>query len=690
MTPPDVQLMLAQWLAEYADQGVFTTDEGLRVTSWNTWLERRTGRKPQDVVGRLLLEVYPDLAERHLDLLYRDALGGHGSMLSTALHRYLLRLPITGGGQETLQRARIVPAVVDGRIVGTITVIDDVSERVTAERELRRQVIVEHEARTRQALLVKLTGALLTGTHDEAALGRLVFETIGPAIGADVGFNYRLDPASGTLHLVASTGVPSAHEEGARRLALNQAFCGTVAATSQPLLADAARLASDPLGAFARGIGLTAYVCHPLQMRNGQTVGTLSFASTSREQFSDEDVAFMQTVSHFVALAWERRQVLAELEASDKRKDEFLALLAHELRNPLAPIRTSMGVMRARGTADPALARCRDIIDRQVTQMSRLLDDLLDVSRLSRGKLTLRPTTVRLADVLETAVETARPIIDDRRHTLHLHGLDSAIMLDADKARLTQVFANLLNNAAKYTDPGGRIDVIVQRHHGSARVTVRDTGMGIEPELRPRVFELFTQAGHAREMGEGGLGIGLALAQRLVEMHDGTIEAHSGGRGHGSEFVVTLPMVSTTRVPDRSNEPTAMAAASMRRRVLIADDNADAADTLAMLLEDLGCEVRTVYDGTEAIREAQSFRPDVILLDLGMPGVSGQTVCHRLRGEAWAADAIIVAVTGLGQDEDRRRTKISGFDHHLVKPVDTAVLVELVRDRRQVSGLPPS
>ena len=807
--------MLAHWLTECADQGVFTTDLDLRVTSWNAWLERYTGRSADSVVGRPLVELYPELAERHLDLLYRDALGGHGSIVSTALHRYLL--PIEDGSPESepSQRARIVPAIVNGELVGTVTVIDDVSERVAAERQLRRQVLIEHEARTRQALLLKLTDALLTGRHDEASLGRLVFETIGPALNADFGFNYRLDPTSRTLTLVASVGVPASLRDGVRQLALDQAFCGAVAASEQPLMADTECIETDPRGKFVRSFGVSAYACHPLRSPNGGVLGTLSFGSTRRSHFTDEDVAFLQTVSHFVALAWERRRVqealesseerfrtvanaapaivyvcspggeitfvnekwfefagpagdgifgngwtgfihpddlgpvaarwahccatgeafdgevryrradgayrwhmfrvlpergpdgtirawygcsvdaheakLAEeaLRATDRQKDEFIALLAHELRNPLAPIRSSMGVMRARSTGDEIVDRCREIVDRQVAQMSRLLDDLLDVSRLSRGKLTLKPETVRLSDVIETAVETAHPLIDGRGHTLHVEGSDRTIVLDADKARLTQVFANLLNNAAKYTEPGGRIDLVVQRVEGGVNVTVRDTGMGIEADLRPRIFEMFSQAGHARDTSGGGLGIGLALAQRLVEMHDGTIDVQSQGPGHGSEFIVHLP---ATAVPHATESTRPQLSREMdglvRRRVLVADDNADAADTLAMFLEDLGCDVRTVYDGNEAVVEAERFRPDLMLLDLGMPGLNGQAVCHRVRGESWGADAVIVAITGWGQEADRRRTKIAGFDYHLVKPVEPDVLVQLVRSKqREVSGL---
>jgi PAS domain S-box-containing protein len=375
----------------------------------------------------------------------------------------------------------------------------------------------------------------------------------------------------------------------------------------------------------------------------------------------------------------ERARAEAALQAADRQKNEFIAVLAHELRNPLAPIRTSTAVLQARASTDPVAERCRSIIERQVSQMSRLLDDLLDVARLSRGKLTLRKQLIRLSDVLEAAVETARPLIDERRHSLHVDAVPDSIVLKADAARLTQVFANLLNNAAKYTPPHGRIEVLVEQSDGAAATMVRDTGLGIDAAFRERMFDLFTQGREERERVGGGLGIGLALARRLIEMHGGTIAAESAGAGHGTAMIVTLPVAPPGSATAADAEAAVARPSVATHRVLVADDNIDAAETIAMLLGSSGCQVRTAYDGLEALREARQFRPQLVLLDLGMPGMDGASVCAQMRGERWGKEAVIVAITGWGRDDDRQRTREAGFDYHLVKPVDPGALVRLVR-----------
>lgn len=402
--------------------------------------------------------------------------------------------------------------------------------------------------------------------------------------------------------------------------------------------------------------------------------------STGQPRFT-EDGEFLGLIGVSPDITDQRRAAELEREAA-RQKDEFIAVLAHELRNPLAPIRTSVGVLRAPGTKESTLIKCRDIIDRQVAHMARLLDDLLDVSRLSRGMLTLQPTIVRLRDVVEDALETVRPIVDDRGHTLTVNDIDPSLVLEADAARLAQVLTNLLNNAAKYTPPPGAISVHVEVQDQAVVLRVRDNGIGLRHDMRERIFELFTQMEDARQHADGGLGIGLGLTKRLVEMHGGTITAESQGPQQGATFTVTLPLQAGKPAPATSGTPWTSPSTQppARRRVLIVDDNVDAADTLAMLLETLGCEVRTVYDGQSALQEAHAFQPDLVLLDLGMPDIDGQAVCRRLRAETWGTNIVIAAVTGWGQDEDRRRTRVAGFDHHLVKPVDPEVLQRLVRE----------
>jgi len=374
----------------------------------------------------------------------------------------------------------------------------------------------------------------------------------------------------------------------------------------------------------------------------------------------------------------EQRQA-ADLERQTAReKDEFIAVLAHELRNPLAPIRTAVGILRARGTDDPLLIRCQDVIDRQARHMARLLDDLLDISRLSRHTLTLQRSRVALTDVLTSAIEISRPLLDAQRQLLTIEGPSQPILLEADAVRLTQVFGNLLNNAAKYSPPDTEIRVNVRQENDTAIVTVEDPGIGIPPELIDRVFDMFTQAGGAAAHTLGGLGIGLSLARSLVEMHGGTIGAASEGRDQGSVFTVRLPMAVDATGPE-PGVTTALDTSPLRHRVLVADDSTDGAEMLATLLGSLGCEVQTVSDGAAAVRESERFRPDLVLLDIGMPGMDGYEACRLIRRATWGSGMMMVAITGWGQAEDRRRSAEAGFDLHLVKPVDPAMLVPLVR-----------
>lgn len=367
------------------------------------------------------------------------------------------------------------------------------------------------------------------------------------------------------------------------------------------------------------------------------------------------------------------------LQEADRRKDEFLAMLAHELRNPLAPIRTAVGIIASNTTRDPLLLRCAEIVERQTAQMVRLLDDLLDISRLSRGRLALRRAPTSLGDVLDAAIESTAPLIDAAHQRIEVTGSAGAIEVDGDVARLTQVLTNLLNNASKYSPPGSRIEVGVTATAADTVVSVRDHGIGIPAPMLGRVFDLFVQVPEARQHAPGGLGIGLSLARQLVEMHGGRIEAASEGPGRGSTFRITLPRRQRAVSP---SDGRAVRHTAFRGRVLIADDNADAADTLALFLGQVGSEVRTVYDGDAAVREAATFEPDVVLLDLGMPGRDGYETCRALRASARGAQMQIVAITGWGQAEDRQRSLEAGFDLHLVKPVSPeALLASLERGR---------
>jgi PAS domain S-box-containing protein len=375
----------------------------------------------------------------------------------------------------------------------------------------------------------------------------------------------------------------------------------------------------------------------------------------------------------------DRLEMEVALKEADRRKDEFLATLAHELRNPLAPIRNGLQIMRLAGADSPAVEETRTLMERQVRHMVRLIDDLLDVSRITRGKVELRKERVELANVVRNAVETSGPLIDASRHELAMTLPARPIYVDADVTRLSQVFSNLLNNAAKYTEPGGDIALVVERRGAEAMVAVRDNGVGIPPEMLPRVFDLFTQVDRSPERLQGGLGIGLTLVKRLVELHGGSIEARSGGRGLGSEFVVRLPMAADPPPEGTiAKGDVGLETPAPGRRILVVDDNHDLARTLARLLTLMGHDTRTAHDGSEAVAAAEEYRPEVILLDIGLPVMNGHEVARTIRKQPWGRDILIVALTGWGQEGDRRRSKEAGIDRHLVKPVEPQTLRELL------------
>jgi PAS domain S-box-containing protein len=381
------------------------------------------------------------------------------------------------------------------------------------------------------------------------------------------------------------------------------------------------------------------------------------------------------------------RQLAAELSEVNSRKDEFLATLAHELRNPLAPIRNGLQLMKLAGGQLDIIEQTRAMMERQLTQMVRLVDDLMDVSRISQGKLELRKERVPISAVLDSAVESSRPLIEQMGHKLTITLPEQPIFLDADMTRLAQVFLNLLNNAAKYSERDGHIQLIARREGSELLVTVRDYGAGMAAGQLPRIFEMFAQIGSSQEKSQGGLGIGLNLVKRLVEMHNGQVEARSAGLGKGSEFVVRLPALTDAqlRTVDVGGEPASSnlelrepAPSASALRILIVDDSRDGANSMSEMLEIMGHDTRTAYDGQQGVDIAAQYRPDVILLDIGMPKLNGHEACRHIREQPWGKGIVLIALTGWGQDKDRERTREAGFDHHLVKPVKPQALLELL------------
>jgi signal transduction histidine kinase len=364
----------------------------------------------------------------------------------------------------------------------------------------------------------------------------------------------------------------------------------------------------------------------------------------------------------------------AALREADRRKDEFLAMLAHELRNPLAPIRTAVQLLRLKELPEAHSTRARDTIDRQVEHLVCLIDDLLDVSRITRGMITLQREAVPAGAIVARAIEITRPAMDTKRHELVLELADEPLLILGDRTRLVQIVGNILHNATKFMEPGGRILLRVVRDGDAAVITVKDQGIGIPSDRIERVFDLFTQVHAAGDGGQGGLGIGLALVRRLVEMHGGAVSARSDGTGHGTEIRVTLPLAASQPSADVDTRSAHVTESEpvppqSRRRILVADDNHDAAGSLALRLELAGHEVRTAQDGLEALAIARTFLPEVVLLDLGMPAMDGYETARHLRQQAWGKDARLIALTGWGQQQDRLRTAEAGFDIHLVKPV---------------------
>ena len=568
----------------------------------------------------------------------------------------------------------------EGRVVGALNVLIDIEERKRSEETTRfladasavlAEVADYERTLERIASLAVPSFADWFGVHvfqPDGSIRRLAVRHLDPRKERAVEAMYRAYPPTqgqpyGAIQ-VLRTGQP------------------IFAVDFEAMLPRVAR--DDRHLQMLRDIGLSSFICVPMLSR-GNIVGALTFATAeSGRRYSELHLHAAQELASRAAIAIENAQLLEALREADRRKDEFLAMLAHELRNPLAPVRNAVQILRARGAGASEAQWAHDVIDRQVQQMSRLVDDLLDVSRIARGKIDLRRETVTLGAAVANAVEACRPAMERARHELTVSVPAEPIYVEADIARLSQVFSNLLTNAAKYTDPGGRIRVEASRDATHAIVHVSDNGIGIPPHMLHRVFDMFVQVERAGDHSQGGLGIGLTLVKRLVELHGGEVEARSPGTGQGSEFVVRLPLRDVERArPDAEIRPAAGEATGelKSRRILVVDDNKDAADSLAFLLRARGAEVRIAYDGLEAVGAAIAFVPDVVLLDVGLPKLYGYDAARRIR-DARGNSVLIVAITGWGQEEDRRRAQEAGFDHHFTKPVDFAALMSLITKAR--------
>jgi signal transduction histidine kinase/ActR/RegA family two-component response regulator len=584
-------------------------------------------------------------------------------------------------------------------------------ERVALAREQAARAAAE-EATRRSAFLAE-AGAVLANSLDFDATVRGLLQLVVPSLGdlaavtlaGEAGLPWRsqlafLLPGDGGLHQCALTAAEGPHDElrAAVERVLTSGRAETLDGLAVPYPPAPLRMAdggwrmedgSDNPPSAIRHPQLHTAVVLPLLAR-GRTLGALTLAhGPSGRRFTPAELSLAEDLAGRAAIALDNARLYRDIQQADRHKNEFLSMLAHELRNPLAPIRNAVQILRIKCAHDPELGQIRDLIDRQVQQLIRLVDDLLDISRITRGKIRLQTEAVDLAAVVARAVETNRPLIDARRHELTVGLPAEPLRVEGDPVRLTQVVGNLLNNAAKYTEEGGRIWLTAERDGAEAVLRVRDTGVGIPAEMLASIFELFTQVDRTLDRSQGGLGIGLTLVRRLVEMHGGRVQASSDGPGQGSEFVVRLPALVGGRRPAlAANGVVSSLARFGPARVLVVDDNRDAADSLALLLRMAGHAVDVCHDGPAAVAAAAANRPQLVLLDIGLPGMDGYAVARQLRRLPELADTLLVALTGYGQAEDVRRSHEAGFDHHLVKPADPEALVGLFAALRHPAAVP--
>jgi PAS domain S-box-containing protein len=587
----------------------------------------------------------------------------------------------------------IVPDA-EGRPLHTVASVQDITARKRAEEALRESEAKHASEAKTMRYLYDSSARLQTAPDLNAALVEILQSCIR-LMRADFGNVQLYDAERKVLRLAALHGFDEPFVETFRVVSADDdTACGRSIRTGKRVMIE--DVEQDELFApyrkFAAAAEYRSVQSTPLYDREGALLGVMSTHWREPHRPSEQDLLtldlYARQAINFIIRARaeaasresERRtqEHAAELADLHRRKDEFLAMLSHELRNPLSPIMNAAHILRLQKDETPLQQQARAVIERQVDQLSRLVNDLLEVSRVITGTIRLRPERLDIRGAVEHALESARPLIDQRRHQLFVSLPAEPVWLDGDAARLEQVVVNLLNNAAKYTNEGGKIWVNMRPEGGEVALRVRDTGVGIAPELLPRVFDLFTQADRTPDRSQGGLGIGLSLTQRLVELHRGTIEAHSAGLGQGSEFIVRLPVLPPSEMGTDTTSTGTAKQAARGWRVLVVDDNVDAANMIAMMLQLYGHQTETVYSAQRALEMAVEYRPDFVALDIGLPGMDGYEVARRLRQIPELKDTRLIAATGYGQDADRQRSEEAGFDYHLVKPIDPEKLEEVL------------
>ncbi|HET6383530.1 MAG TPA: response regulator [Armatimonadota bacterium] len=567
----------------------------------------------------------------------------------------------------------------------------EILERKRAEEEKSRVLALERTARAEaEAAQQRLSflgeaSAVLASSRDYHATLERVARLAAPAF-ADFCIVDLAGP-DGLIHRVATAHSDPAKDAWLREMALRSPAVNPELQPANRALRSADIPIDDSVMAqtldedhinLLNALGVQSHIAVPLIVR-GETVGAMSFGSSeSGRKYALDDLALAEDLARRAAAAIDNAMLFLELQDADRRKDEFLAMLAHELRNPLAAMSNADYVLDEIGSQEPRVNRLRGIINRQTHNLSRMVDDLLDISRITRGRISLQMEPVELQSLVRSAIESMSGLISDRSHELILNLPPESVWMEADPTRLEQVFSNLLHNAAKYTEPGGKIWLDAVRESGDLVIRVRDTGIGIPADLLPCVFDLFTQSERSLDRSEGGLGLGLALVWKLVRMHGGMVTACSDGPGLGSEFVVRLPALPAEYIPEAPPEAPPKAVVTSPRRVLIVEDNRDAAETLSEILELWGHEVRVANNGRDALEMARVSPPEVALLDIGLPEMDGYEVARIFRSDKSLSEVLLVALTGYGQGEDRRLSKEAGFDVHLTKPVDPNELRRLL------------
>jgi len=624
-----------------------------------------------------LVAGFSDILTPQANEIFRDELVA----IAAGERHFEAELPLRTLDGRVLDVLLSIALPTEGGAEAALVSLVDITERKAAERALRE------EARTLEIL--NGVGRLLTAELDleriMQAVTNAATEISGAAFGA---FFHNVKNELGDAYLLYTlSGAPRAAFEQFGTPRNTPIFAPTFHGEGPVRLAD---VTQDPrygkvgphYGMPAGHLPVRSYLAVPVVSRAGEVVGGLFFGHPDVGVFSERDEQLVSGLASHASIALDSARVYAQraalveqLREGDRRKDEFLATLAHELRNPLAPLASALQGLRLVGDGQAVSGRVREIMERQVGHLVRLVDDLLEIARISRGTFELRRGRVELGSIVENAVETSEPLLRTAGHELTVSLPKERLFLEGDSTRLTQILANLLNNAAKYTDAHGHIWLTARVVTGEVVISVRDDGIGIDPAELSRIFEMFSRAGAANRT-QNGLGIGLTLARRLAEMHGGTIEARSDGLGHGSEFVVRLPLAPAPPVAATLAE--SATPLDEKKRVLVVDDNADAAETLGMLLQLLGAEVKVAHDGPTALEHYAGYDPDLVLLDIGMPGMDGHEVARRMRADYAARATTIVALTGWGQAEDRRRAREAGFDHHLVKPADGNALRALL------------